>query len=379
MEKTVVDFFAGIGLVELGFKQANWDTIYSVDYSVDKFKFYQGHFGNNHYKVEDIKKINGDDVPNTTLAHASFPCTDVSVAGGRAGLKGEQTSTFWEFVRIIEEMGENKPPFLLLENVEGFLTSHKGKDLKKALSALCDLNYSVDIFLIDAVHFVPQSRSRLFIICNNRKESQSILEQDLILTNSAITRPQKVREFIKRNSDLNWYINELAQLPDSKNNLKDLIDIEDEDWWSTERKEYLFEQMFKRHQEKVIEMMKKSEWSYGTIFRRTRMRDGRKQSTAELRTDGVAGCLRTPKGGSARQILLRAGFGEFNVRLLNGIECSRLMGADSYSIDEDLSLNKVLYGFGDAVCVPVIKWIAENVFNPNLVEAEEPLLIEELN
>ena len=94
------------------------------------------------------------------------------------------------------------------------------------------------------------------------------------------------------------------------------------------------------------------------------MRDGRKQSTAELRTDGVAGCLRTPKGGSTRQILVRAGKGQFDARLLNAKENARLMGADDYVLDASLPLNRVLFGFGDAVCVPVITWIAHHVFNP---------------
>ena len=83
---------------------------------------------------------------------------------------------------------------------------------------------------------------------------------------------------------------------------------------------------------------------------------------AELRTDGVAGCLRTPRGGSGRQILFTAGKGRYAVRLLTPRECARLMGADEFRITG--SLNKALFGFGDAVCVPVIEWIAENYLNP---------------
>ena len=113
-------------------------------------------------------------------------------------------------------------------------------------------------------------------------------------------------------------------------------------------------------------MMSQQRWSYGTVFRRMREREGRRQSTAELRSDGIAGCLRTPKGGSARQIFLRAGYGRFDARLLNARECARLMGADDYSILPELPLNRALFGFGDAVCVPVIEWIAENYLNPVL-------------
>ena len=87
---------------------------------------------------------------------------------------------------------------------------------------------------------------------------------------------------------------------------------------------------------------------------------------AEMRTDGVAGCLRTPKGGSAKQILVKAGKGEVWVRLLTPRECARLMGVDDYRIKT--SKNKALFGFGDAVCVPVVEWIADNYLNPVLDE-----------
>ena len=82
---------------------------------------------------------------------------------------------------------------------------------------------------------------------------------------------------------------------------------------------------------------------------------------AELRVDGIAGCLRTPRGGSGRQILVKAGFGEFHARLLTPRECARLMGAGDFKIS--FSLNQALFGFGDAVCVPVIEWIAKHYLN----------------
>jgi DNA (cytosine-5)-methyltransferase 1 len=83
---------------------------------------------------------------------------------------------------------------------------------------------------------------------------------------------------------------------------------------------------------------------------------------AELRVDGIAGCLRTPRGGSGRQILFKAGKGEYRARLLTPREAARLMGADKYKIS--VPLNRALFGFGDAVCVPVIEWIAKYYLNP---------------
>ena len=85
---------------------------------------------------------------------------------------------------------------------------------------------------------------------------------------------------------------------------------------------------------------------------------------AELRTDGLAGCLRTPKGGSAKQILFKAGYGKYHIRLLTARECAKLMGADDFELR--VSSDQAYFGFGDAVCVPVIEWIAQNYLNPTI-------------
>jgi DNA (cytosine-5)-methyltransferase 1 len=134
------------------------------------------------------------------------------------------------------------------------------------------------------------------------------------------------------------------------------------EWWSAERAEYLFNQMSPRHRAVAEEMIAGEGWSYGTVFRR--MRSGK--SMAELRTDNIAGCLRTPRGGSGRQVIFKAGQGEYHVRLLTPREAARLMGADGYNIT--VSRNQALFGFGDAVCVPVVEWIVRHYLDPLVVE-----------
>jgi len=121
--------------------------------------------------------------------------------------------------------------------------------------------------------------------------------------------------------------------------------------------------MSARHRTIADEWMKQKKWSYGTVFRRVRRQpNGEKRSMGELRSDGLAGCLRTPKGGSGRQILFKAGYGKYFARLLTPRECARLMGADDFVVQAPL--NQALFGFGDAVCVPAISWIARNYLNP---------------
>ena len=138
-------------------------------------------------------------------------------------------------------------------------------------------------------------------------------------------------------------------------------------WWNRQRCDYMLNQMSSKHRDQADAMIRGATIRYGTVFRR--IRNGK--SMAELRTDGIAGCLRTPRGGSGRQILFVAGKGRFSVRLLTPRECARLMGADKFVLT--VSLNQALFGFGDAVCVPVIEWIARNYLNPVWHEEFEPV------
>jgi DNA (cytosine-5)-methyltransferase 1 len=293
------------------------------------------------------------------LATASFPCNDLSLAGGRKGLAGSQSSAFWGFVDVLRKLGERRPPLVLLENVVGFLTSHGGQDLEEALKALNGLGYAVDVFIVDAAHFVPQSRQRLFVV--GKKTPSPFLVRETPKFFESIHRPAALADFIMWHGEINWELKNLPPLParslDLDNILEDLSPNA-ASWWSVERAEYLLNQMSVRHRAIAERMIQAREVTHGTVFRR--VRNGK--SMAELRVDGIAGCLRTPRGGSGRQILFEAGLGKFSVRLLTSRECARLMGADNYRIR--VPLNQALFGFGDAVCVPVITWIAENYLNP---------------
>lgn len=377
-DKTVLDFFAGIGLIRYALERRGWREIFALDHSPMKAAIYNHHFGDQVYHIEDVHSVQSARVPAAVLAHASFPCSNISVAGGREGLAGPESSALWGFFRVLEELTDARPPLVLLENVEGFLTSNNGNDLINVLGVLNRLGYCVDIMLIDAEHFVPQSRNRLFVVGVMTADPQSMFEQNMVLNRKTEARPKKITTFIRANSSINWYLCELPQLPIRVKTLETAIDRE-EPWWSEQRSHYLFNQMHDRYKAKVIGLMAQEQWTYGTAFRRMRVRNGINQSTAEVRFDRIAGCLRTPKGGSARQILVCAGFGQFNARLLNARENARLMGADDYILAPDLPLNDALFGFGDAVCVPVIEWIAQYCLEPlhaQFIQQREQILME---
>lgn len=358
--KTFAEYFAGIGLMRVGLEKEAWKIMLANDIDPQKEQMYRANFpdADAHFRPGDIDSLLPSDIPEVTLATASFPCNDLSLAGSREGLEGKNSSAFWGFIRALERSKTRLPSLILLENVTGFLTSHGGRDFEDAMFALNDLGYAVDPFILDAAWFVPQSRKRLFVVGVKTKESDTDGLYELM--QETPIRPNALIQFILTHPDIRWRIRKLPNPPSSRRKLTSILEKLPDDsdcWWPKDRAEYLLGQMSPRHREMADKMIAARNYSYGTVFRR--VRNG--VSMAELRTDGIAGCLRTPRGGSGRQILFKAGHGKYFVRLLTARECARLMGADDFVID--VPLNQALFGFGDAVCVPVIRWIAKNYLN----------------
>lgn len=374
------EFFAGIGLMRLGLEGAGWRVAWANDLDAAKRKLYDNHFGDadEHFVLDDVHKIDPKRIPPVDLATASFPCTDLSLAGGRGGIHAGESSAFWGFIDALAGM-EPRPPLVLLENVTGFLTSHGGEDFEQAMLALNTLGYKVDPFILNARWFVPQSRQRLFVVgvlgadapAEDAAQNPAKNPTENQVPESRI-RPPAVTRFINSHPHISWSVTELPEPPE-KSGL-DLADILDElpsdapQWWDQDRVAYLHNQMSPKHRQQIDALIAKQRYAYGTVFRRVRKQpDGSKRSMAELRLDGVAGCLRTPKGGSGRQILVKAGRGTLRARLLTPRECARLMGADDFQIGG--SPNQALFGFGDAVCATAVDWIAKNYLTPALRDA----------
>jgi DNA (cytosine-5)-methyltransferase 1 len=359
--RTVGEFFAGIGLVRLALEQHGWTVAYANDFDPQKLAMYRDRFGGEHLSGEDIHAIDAATLPTCSLFTASFPCTDLSVAGARRGLNGKGSGAFWGFVRLLDEMGERRPPLVLLENVVGFLTSHGGEDFEQALEALNDLGYCCDAFVLNATSFTPQSRVRLFVVGSRRKPMEPRSD-----VQSSPLRPPALVDFINRHPHVVWDIRRLPSPPPATHTLAEIVeDLSDDDtaWWNPKRAAYFWGQLSERHLAIANAMVAGRKSTYATAFRR--VRKGR--SMAELRNDGLAGCLRTPRGGSGRQILFKAGRGRYQVRLMTPRECARLQGVpDDYPIR--VTNNQALFGFGDAVCVPAVAWIVEKYLTPVAVE-----------
>ncbi|MGH9428134.1 MAG: DNA cytosine methyltransferase, partial [Terriglobia bacterium] len=234
----------------------------------------------------------------------------------------------------------------------GLLTSRGGDDLRLIISSLNELGYFCDLLLVDAVHFVPQSRPRLFIFGSRVVGNQEFLKEP------HPSRPAPVVEFVRRHQALKWGFVSLPALPASRSRLADIVErpsSEDPAWWNTERQNHLYGQMSPLHKRTLEQLTKLRHSTFATVYKRVRPAGCR----AEVRADGIAGCLRTPRGGSSKQFLIQAGYGAWRVRNMTAREYARLQGVpDSFRID--VPYNQALFGLGDAVCIPAVEWVVRS-------------------
>ncbi len=372
---TFYEFFAGGGMVRAGLGPS-WKALFANDFDAKKADTYTRNWGGAALVVDDVANVSLEQLPGRAdLAWASFPCQDLSLAGNGKGLSGERSGTFWPFWRHIEALAaDGRPPRIVaLENVYGAVRSHGGKDFAAIASAFSELGYRYGAMLIDAAHFVPQSRLRLFIV--GVHESQRVPSKALRGEPHPTWHPKAIREAVKdlpRSAADRWLWWDLPRPHEAPVNLSDLIELEPEDvkWHSSEETQYLLSLMSEVNVQKVHDAKANSSLKVGTLYRRTR-KDlrGERQQRAEVRFDGIAGCLRTPAGGSSRQTIILVEADKVRSRLLSPREGARLMGLpDSYCLPQNY--NAAYHLVGDGVVVPVVSHLARNLFEPVLDSGE---------
>lgn len=353
--RAAAEFFAGIGLVRMALERCGWGVQFANDIDPNKFEMYRDNFGDDHFFLGDVHKLQPGKFPDVSLATASFPCIDLSLAGNRKGLEGNHSAAYWGFHALIRKAGSRRPPKIILENVAGLISSKDGSDLRAIIVSLNKLGYACDLLLVDAACFVPQSRQRLFIIGSLDTSPRKLSEVP-----AHACRSGQITNFILQNPDLKWSCSKLPSLPTKKRNLNDVMERFEEnapEWWSMERQGHLYSQMSPLHKKVLRYLIGRDQITFATVYKRVRPAGCR----AELRADGIAGCLRTPRGGSSKQFVVQAGFGEWRIRNMTAREYARLQGVpDSFKIN--VPYNQALFGFGDAVCVPAVEWVIKNAF-----------------
>jgi DNA (cytosine-5)-methyltransferase 1 len=371
-EYRAAEFFAGIGLVGEALGSEGVEVVYANDIDPVKERLFVANYDRSVFHRGDIRAITGQQIPDVDVATASFPCTDVSLAGNRAGLEGEQSGMFWEFARILQEMGERRPRVILLENVVGFYSSNGGEDLRAAFERLNGLGYFCDLVYADARWFVPQSRPRLFIV-------GSLSALDSSVAGSTIcsqVRPPWFAAFVARHPDLKLQLIELTPPVSKVQGLDDVVEripADDGRWWDQQRTEAFLHSLSNVNSARLDRLKTSSTLTWRTAYRRTRY--GR--PVWEIRDDQISGCLRTARGGSSKQAVVEAGGGQVRIRWMTAREYARLQGVPNFKFG-GVSESQAMFGFGDAVCVPVVRWIISNYVLPLLdgsaLQYAEPLV-----
>ncbi|MGP1575441.1 DNA cytosine methyltransferase [Selenomonas sp.] len=335
---TMHEFFAGSGLVAYGLK-GMFTPIWANDNSERKAAVYTANFGDSHFVLEDIRNVHGEKIPRANMSWASFPCQDLSLAGTREGIYGARSSLVWEWLRILDEMKES-PKILVLENVIGLLSANNGEHYATLHNDLLKRGYKSGAIVMNASYFLPQSRPRVFIIAVKK---ECTVPHDLVGNGPSWLHNKAASELGGRLLDWIWWNTE-KPLP-RRQTIKDIVEKN-----VPFDKDHILRLMPKRHQEKLAE----HDAVYATAYCRTR--NGKQQ--LELRFDGIAGCLRTPEGGSSRQYLVIKKNGVAHARFLTVREAARLMGVpDDFILPG--SYNDGYKAMGDAVAMPAAHFIGD--------------------
>lgn len=159
----VASFFSGIGGLELGFERSGFEVSFQCE--INEFcRAILNHHWPATPRWDNIKTLENERIPVSDAWIGGFPCQDVSLArmGARKGLRGAQSGLFHEFARLL---GAGRPRVVVIENVAGLLSSHRGRDFATILRTLEELGYTVGWRTLNSRYFgVPQSRDRVYIV-----------------------------------------------------------------------------------------------------------------------------------------------------------------------------------------------------------------------
>lgn len=350
-----------------------WRCLFANEWCPKKAASYQAMFGFGEprqcpeLRIQDVALLTPADLPGRPdLVWGSFPCQDLSLAGNGAGLRGHRSGTFnpfWKLIRSLAD-GGRAPRSIVLENVTGAITSHGGRDFAHIIGCIASAGYRVGALVIDAVRFVPQSRPRLFFVAAG-KDTPSLRSRSAAYPDS-MWHPAPLRSaFAALPAELKdqWVWWTLPAPPSYPETLLDLLESSpaDVDWHSPSQTSRLLAMMSDVNLDKIARAKAAQKPIAGTIYRRTRPApNGGKIQRAEVRFDGIAGCLRTPAGGSSRQFVILVDGESVRTRLLSAREAARLMGVpDEYPLPANY--NDAYHLFGDGLAVPAVRWLSQHL------------------
>jgi DNA (cytosine-5)-methyltransferase 1 len=365
---TAFEFFAGGGLAGIGLSAGGrgFQTAFANDLSPAKARAFRTNHPDIALHEGDVWDLGVDSLPGAPdLCWASSPCQDVSLAGARGGLQARRSGAFWGFWRLMQGLdAEGRgPQIVVIENVVGLLSSGEGRDFAAVCGAMVEAGYRVGALEVDAAAWLPQSRPRLFIVgMRGVAGPQASGPVAPFHSRRLLAAHERLPEAVRAN----WAWWRLAEPPRRNTDLAGMLEPDTAvDWFDTAETNALLALTAPLHRRKLDEAIASGERRVAAAFRRVRVEAGRKIQRLEVRLDGLAGCLRTPSGGSSRQYVLVSEGGRIRARRMTGREAARLMGVpDDYVLPSSESASLTL--MGDAVATPVVRALSEQLFLPAL-------------
>ncbi|WP_085307243.1 DNA cytosine methyltransferase [Planktotalea arctica] len=363
------EFFAGGGMVHAALG-ASWDCALANDIDPMKCAVYRDNWGGNRLIEGDVAGLDPSALHQPLdLVWASSPCQDFSLAGNGKGLKGMRSGVFYHWMKLISQSVKAgfAPRVIAFENVTGLMSRAQGRDFTYVLNSLASLGYRVGALEIDARHFVPQSRPRLFVIALRKDIDANALR---LSAPTGVFHTEKLRRYVNAasvdlKSDFVWWAHSAPAPSDIA--LEQIIDKKpDTAWFEDSQVDALLAMMSGPSSARIAQARRAGKREIGLLYKRGRPdENGKIRQRAEVRFDGIAGCLRTPAGGSSRQTIVFVKGNSIKARLLSSKEAARLMGLpESYKMPA--RYNSAYKVAGDGVVVPIVSYLEAQLFQPML-------------
>jgi DNA (cytosine-5)-methyltransferase 1 len=371
-----LEFFAGGGMVRAGLG-GRWKCLFANDFDQLKVQAYADNWGEKEILEEDVHKVKAVDLPRRAdLAWASFPCQDLSAAGNglgigeAAGAHRTRSGTFWAFTDLMKDLESQGrlPRIVVLENVAGLLTINGAEEFKAVIGALDELGLRAGAVVLDARHFLPQSRPRVFIVAVSK--SVKVFGDLLRAKPHPTWHPDPLVKAVDKLSPRcreQWLWFNLGGVPELRQTLGKIVSDRPVgvEWHTPAETRRLVGMMSDMHKQKLAEAKRSGKRIVGTLSLRMRPQNGKSVQRTEICFRGLAGCLRTPKGGGSRPRVIVVKGSDVRTRLLSPNEAALLMGLKpSYQLP---SLYEHAFRvIGDGVAVPVVSFLRTKLLTPLL-------------
>jgi DNA (cytosine-5)-methyltransferase 1 len=323
----IIDLFAGIGGIRLGFEAAGAECVFSSEIDEDCRKVYERNFG--EIPHGDITKIDPSTIPDHEILTAGFPCQPFSICGKKRGFEDTRGTLFFNICEIIQA---KSPSVILLENVKYLIHHDNGNTLRVIIQTLEDMDYYVSYKLLNAINFgLPQNRERILIIASKNSKFDFF-------------RLKMSYDFIK---------------------LKDFL-VTDENFEYLDEKEYTLLENIKRQPSGLIFIgyRNKNIWKTGIRPNTEHLSRVHRQPNRIYSDEGTHPTIPSQETSGRFFIYLSD---EKKVRKLTLKECYKIMGFPDNFQPHELKASSYKQ-IGNSVCVPMITEVAKTIIKQNILE-----------